>query len=107
MRQKVYYVKTDKQGKVHLVPNTKQCRAVPKSVLLVQAEFRKKNGLSLRFPFGNTKFNEIITDEDVRDWSKEQRYPMLCSKSKSYRYVCAFATTHSHTHTTITCMRVC
>ena len=93
MRQKVYYVKKDKKGMVNLVPNRNQCRACPKSVLLVHADVRKNNGLSLRFPSGNTKFNELITDEDVQHWSKEQQFPMLCSKSKGYRYVCALATT--------------
>ena len=107
MCQRVAYVKKDNKGKVYLVPNKNQCRAVPKSVLLVQADFRKKNGLSLRFPFGNTKFNELTTDEDVQDWILEQRYPMLCSKSKGYRYVCVRNHTFTHTHTTITCMRVC
>ena len=100
MRQRVYKTRKGNEGKVQHVPNTSACKAVPKSVLLISATTMREYGLRLRHPVGNEKkFGQIITDADVRNWQQNQKFPMICSKSKGRRYVCAHIPTYTRTHT--------
>ena len=99
MRQKVYKTRKGKEGMLQFVPNTSACKAIPKSVLLIDPSGLRKGGLRLRHPVGDKKFGQDITEEDVRTWHKKQKFPMLCSKSKGRRYACAHIPTYTHTHT--------
>ena len=60
-------------------------------------KIKVRNGLRLRFPHGHPKFDKIITNEDVQKWELRQRFLMICSKSKGFRYVSTFMHNHSHT----------